>query len=280
MRSSKYSVLISVYHRENVDYFNDAMASIWEEQTVPPSQIVLVKDGPQTAEMDCAIAEWSERLGDVLTLVVLPENRGLAMALNAGLGHCQYDLVARMDADDIALPERFEKQLAKFQEDDQVGIVGTFAREICEQGNPGVVRRMPTNHERIHQNLFTCPFIHPTVMFKKSLIEAVGGYNERLKRRQDYELWFRCGAASMKFANVPEPLLLYRFGVNTHSRQSLKDVIRQARIGSAGVKSLQQSYWKRLACYVPAVRGMFPEFLQHLLYRGMKFFDPRSRTYG
>ncbi len=277
MSSTEYSVLMSVCYRDEPCFFNRALRSLWDDQTVKPAQIVLVEDGPQLPEVREYVSFWQKRLGATLTIVRLDRNRGLAVALNKGLSLCHYELVARMDSDDIAMPYRFERQLAEFSKDSHVGVVGSYAQEICRKGISGRIRRMPVKHETIHQSLYTCPFIHPTVMFKKSIIESLGGYDESLKRRQDYELWFRCAKASVKFANVPEALLMYRFGADTHSRQSIRDVLRQGRIGSKGVRSLEQSYWKRVACYVPAVRSVFPQALQHILYRGMRRFDPRQR---
>jgi glycosyltransferase involved in cell wall biosynthesis len=127
-----FSVLLSVYKKEMPDYFNQAFVSIWDEQTLKPNQIVLVKDGPLTPELDQAIDEWKKKLGDILAIVELPENIGLGAALNEGLKYCKYELVARMDSDDISMPERFEKQVAFFEKDEKVAIVGTNILEFYE----------------------------------------------------------------------------------------------------------------------------------------------------
>ena len=110
-----FTVLMSVYAKEQPDYFNQAFLSIWDQQTLKPDQIVLVKDGPLTAELDAEIQRWQETLGEVLTVVELPENVGLGAALNEGLKACKHELVARMDTDDVSLPSRFEKQVAFMQ---------------------------------------------------------------------------------------------------------------------------------------------------------------------
>src|SRR5690554_5001347 len=110
-----FTVLMSVYAKEQPDYFNQAFLSIWDQQTLKPDQIVLVKDGPLTAELDAEIQRWQEKLGKVLSVVELPENVGLGAALNEGLKACKYELVARMDTDDISLPARFEEQVAFMQ---------------------------------------------------------------------------------------------------------------------------------------------------------------------
>ena len=106
-----FSVLMSVYADENPQYLDEALCSIWDQQTLKPGQIVLVKDGPLTNELDNCINTWKQKLGDVLTPVELPKNVGLGSALNKGLEQCRYELVARMDSDDVSAPERFEKQI-------------------------------------------------------------------------------------------------------------------------------------------------------------------------
>lgn len=274
----KLSVLISVYAKENSEYLNQALESIWDKQVSKPDQVVLVKDGPLSTKLNDAISQWQKKLGAKLTIVELSTNVGLGAALNAGLKACKHELVARMDSDDVALPDRFEKQLSIFTGQTDLDIVGAFSQEIDNEGIPGQVRRMPVVHSEIFNNLYSCPLIHPTVMYKKSRILGLGGYDSSLKRRQDYELWFRCAHAGMKFQNIPEVLLLYRFTAHTHSRQNLRDVIAQARIGARGVKLLNQPYWKSVACYIPVLRQMLPKKLQHHAYRMMKLFDPRSKA--
>jgi glycosyltransferase involved in cell wall biosynthesis len=125
-----FSVLLSLYTKENPLYFNQAISSIWDEQTLKPNQIVLVKDGPLTPELDQAIDEWGKKLGDILTIVALPENIGLGAALNEGLKYCKYDLVARMDTDDISLPERFEKQISFMANNPDIAVSSTWIEEI------------------------------------------------------------------------------------------------------------------------------------------------------
>ena len=136
---------------------------------------------------------------------------------------------------------------------------------------------MPLNHQDIYNNLFTCPLIHPTVMFKKYIVENVGGYDKTLTRRQDYDLWFKCAKAGGKFANIGVPLLLYRFTNDTHRKQNLNLMLSQAKIGFKGVRLLNQPYWKAIACYVPVVRSLLPNKIQHIVYKVLKKFDPRQK---
>ena len=109
-----FSVLISVYNKENSLSLRQSLTSVFR-QKLPPTEVVLLKDGPLTEELDKVIAEYVMRYPE-LKIVSLPVNQGLGKALNEGLKHCSYDLVARMDTDDIAKPDRFEKQIRVFQE--------------------------------------------------------------------------------------------------------------------------------------------------------------------
>ena len=130
-----FSVLVAIYKKENPAYFDEAMQSIWDYQVQKPGQIVLVMDGEVTAELNAVIMAWKSKLDDVLVVVALPQNIGLGGALNEGLKFCDHELVARMDADDICLPDRFSKQVAFFEKDSSLDIVGCFALEIDERGN-------------------------------------------------------------------------------------------------------------------------------------------------
>jgi glycosyltransferase involved in cell wall biosynthesis len=127
-----FSVLLSVYKKENPSYLKQALTSIWDEQTLKPDQIVLVKDGALTLELDNVINEWLKKLGSLLTIVELPKNVGLGTALIEGLKYCKYDIVARMDTDDISLPQRFEKQIAFFEQNKDSVIVGSSILEFYD----------------------------------------------------------------------------------------------------------------------------------------------------
>jgi glycosyltransferase involved in cell wall biosynthesis len=105
----KFSVLMSIYYKEEVQNFNRAMQSVWDEQTVKPNEVVLVEDGPLTDELYQAIEEWKERLANTLKVVSLTENVGVGAAKNIGIEMCSCELIAVMDTDDVSLPKRFEK---------------------------------------------------------------------------------------------------------------------------------------------------------------------------
>lgn len=268
------SVLLSVYGKESAQYLESCLQSFLTQRRLA-DEVVLVEDGPISAQLDNVITTFETKLP--LKRVKLKKNSGLAIALNAGLVECSCEYVARMDTDDILLPERFAEQLAFIQKNPEVDLVGSYALEIDETGKSGGVRRMPPDHDAIVDSLWSNPFIHPAVMFKREKLLQIGGYDASLRRRQDYELWFRCAKNGFRFANIPKPLILYRFVAGTHKKQTIGLAWEQAIIGYKGASLLQMAFWKRLACFVPFFRSLLPTKLQHWLYVALKRFDPRHR---
>jgi len=268
-----FSVLMSVYAKEKPEYLSECLQSL-VLQTLLANEVVLVEDGPIPCALSAVIEGYRDKLN--IVTVKLLQNSGLAVALNEGLTHCQHALVARMDADDICLSDRFLKQTAFFDKDPSLDVVGSFVVEIDEQGKKGALRSMPVTHDEIVNSLWACPVIHPGVMFKRDKINQVGGYNIALRRRQDYDLWFRCAEQGLKFHNIPTPLLLYRFTQNTYAKQSVKLAFEQAIIGFKGASLLNLPIWKRVACFVPFIRSLLPSRLQYLMYLALRRFDPRK----
>lgn len=215
-----FSVLMSIYHKENASWFNRAMHSIWDEQTIKPNQIVLVQDGPLTAELYCAISDWQKKLGEVLTTVPLEKNVGLGDALNIGLQHCNNELVARMDTDDIANPDRFEKQLAVFQKEN-IDVCSSWVTEF-DQDETVITghRKLPERHENILLYAKSrCPINHPAVMYRKTAVEKAGGYQEMMWF-EDYYLWARMLLSGARFYNIQEALMHMRAGLGQLERRS------------------------------------------------------------
>jgi glycosyltransferase involved in cell wall biosynthesis len=206
----KYSVLMSLYIKEKPAYLRCSFDSMLN-QTVLPDEIVIVKDGPLTAELEELLLEYKTKYKNLFNIVVSEKNIGLGRALNLGLKICKNELVARMDTDDISLPERCEKQLKVFKENSELIIVGTMVDEFYI--NPTEIistRIVPTNHEEIYKFAKRrSPFNHPAVMYKKTKVLECGGYSD-LRRNQDVDLFGRMLFAGSKAANIGESLLLFR----------------------------------------------------------------------
>ncbi len=224
-----YSVLMAVYHKEKPAWFREAILSAWN-QTVRPSDFVLVCDGPLNEGLDAVIEEMHNEMGDVMQVVRLEKNGGLGNALNVGIGYCKNELVARMDSDDVALKDRCEKQLAVFAADPEVSIVSGVVDEFIE--TPGVVdaRRVPPEtHEQIMEFVRKrCPFNHPCVMYRKSAVAAAGGYQE-FYLLEDYYLWIRMLLNGAKGYNLQETLLWMRAGENMYQRRGGKRYVKSQK---------------------------------------------------
>lgn len=203
---------MSVYCKENADFLNRALVSIWDEQTLRPDEIVLVKDGALTVELDKTITEWQNKLGNVLKVVTLAQNVGLGDALNNGIQECSNELIARMDTDDIAHPERFEKQTAVFKEYD-VDICSSNVDEFESDENVIISsRKVPEKHSDIVKFFKIRNGInHPASMYKKSAVLKAGGYRHMLWF-EDYYLWVRMIINGAVFYNIQEPLVNMRAG--------------------------------------------------------------------
>lgn len=215
-----FSILMSIYHKENPIFLNQCFTSIWTEQTLKPAEIVLVKDGALTAELEQIIFTWQEKLGLVLKIVALEQNIGLGKALNAGLTQCSYDWVLRMDTDDIATPNRFQKQIDFIQKNPDVvlfsGQILEFNQDISDAN---VLKPVPIDYHEIKKFAQKrCPFNHMTVAYKKDVILELGGYQHHLFM-EDYNLWLRVIGAGYKIANLPDVLLYARVGNGMHARR-------------------------------------------------------------
>ncbi|MDQ0254463.1 glycosyltransferase involved in cell wall biosynthesis [Evansella vedderi] len=217
MNNLKYSVLMSVYHKEKPEYLKDSIISM-SNQTIPPDEIVLVKDGPLTKELDTVIEEFLSN--DLLKVISLTENVGLGKALNIGLSKCRNELIARMDTDDISVNNRCEKQLEVFSKNDSLSVVGTAVAEfIGETDNIIAYKEVKTTYREILNNIkFRNPINHPSVMFKKSDVLSVGSY-KHLDLNEDYYLWLRMVQQGFVLQNINEPLVMMRITDETYLRR-------------------------------------------------------------
>lgn len=208
--TEEYSVLMSVYAKENADYFTAAVESMLC-QSCPPSQFVLVCDGPLTDALDAAICDFVTAYPDLFCVLRLPVNRGLGVALQEGLQACNYQLVARMDSDDISLPLRMEHQLAAMIADPELSAVGGQIAEFLDSPqNIQGYRIVPVYPEVVRNGVADRnPMNHMTVLFRKNDVLAVGGYQD-LRGFEDYYLWGRMLAAGCRLANLPEVCVLVR----------------------------------------------------------------------
>jgi glycosyltransferase involved in cell wall biosynthesis len=187
------------------------------EQTRRPAEVVVVQDGPVPSALTGCLAELTASSPVPVRLVELPVNRGLAVALEAGLAACSNDIVARMDADDVSLPRRFEVQVPLVEAG--ADLVGSALTEFADEGQVLAVRVPPLTEQAIRVRArFHSPFNHPTVVYRRSVVARAGGYRE-LPLLEDYWLFARMIANGARLANVAEPLVRYRVGAGAYSRR-------------------------------------------------------------
>lgn len=218
----RFSVLMSVYYKEIPRYLDRALRSVTDDQILKPDEIVLVKDGPLTKELDEVIEKFNKKYPNLFKIVALEKNYGLGKALNIGLENCTYELVARMDGDDISKPERFKKQIVTFKENPNLDILGSWIDEFVEENGEiriRSIRKVPETSKEIYQKLKSiCAFNHPTVMYKKSKVIEVGNYLQEFVL-EDYYLWVRLAISGARMYNIQESLLNFRITEGTSKRR-------------------------------------------------------------
>ena len=220
-KMADYSVLMSVYKKENPEYLKTAIDSMLN-QSVATNDFVLVCDGPLTDSLDEVISNFERTNPGLFNIVRLPENKGLALALNEGIKHCKNEIVARMDSDDFSKLDRIEKQL-KAMDETGADIVGTnifeFNGDITRLTGE---RNLPETDEEIREFAKSrSPFNHPSVVYKKSKVELVGGYG-KFDYFEDYYLWVTLLQNGCKGYNVQEALVLMRAGDDLYLRRGGK----------------------------------------------------------
>ncbi|MFE9234547.1 glycosyltransferase [Cellulosimicrobium funkei] len=261
-----FSLLLPVYHGDDAAHLRRAFRSATVEQDLAPDEVVLVQDGPVGPALAEVVAEI-ECSDPTVTVVRLERNVGLALALEAGLARCAHEVVARTDADDVCRPERFARQVPLLAQG--YDIVGSAIQEFVAEDEPGLVRVPPLSSRDIAAGArFHSPFNHPTVVFRRSAVEAAGGYQD-LPLLEDYWLFARMLAGGARGRNVAEPLLLYRVGAGAYARRGGLRLLRselelQRRMRRLGFTTAPQ------AVRNVAVRGgyrLVPEKVRTLLYR-------------
>lgn len=265
----KFTVLMSVYYKEKAEYLQLALASIIN-QTVKPSEIVLVQDGKLTNELQAVITEHLQKYPDIFKTYTLQQKQGLGKALNFGMQKCSNELIARMDTDDIAEPNRFELQIKEFAQDKELMLCGGQIAEFVNKSTEITgYRNVPLKHNEIlsfakKRN----PFNHMTVMFKKQAVQNVGGYAD-MPYFEDYWLWSRILKSGYKTKNIDQVLVRVRAGQDMIARRGglnyAKCIIRFERaLHKIGIINIAEMIgYITLRCIV----SIMPEGLRLWIYR-------------
>lgn len=267
------TVLMAVYNDEL--FIEQALESI-DKQLTNDMELLIIDD--HSSDSSVEILKALKNKAPWLRIVRNNHNQGLGYCLSIGTKMARGKYIIRMDADDVCIKDRFTKQISFLDQNPDIDIVGGAAIEVDEKNQNGLLRQMPTQHVQIAKAIWACPIIHPTVAFRKEAILQAGNYDSKLRRRQDYDLWFRCLKAGLRFANLTDPLIYYRFSSNSHRKQSLKQTIKQVEIGWRGCWILKLPLWQYLAVMAPILRAILPPTLSHLLYRSLAIVDPRKKA--
>lgn len=265
----KFSVLMSLYIKEKPEYFCQCMDSVLN-QTVLPDQIVIVKDGPLTDELETVLNHYVNENTNLYTIVPLKKNVGLGLALAEGIKHCRNNLVARMDTDDIAVKKRFELQLKEFEKDPKLDICGSNIVEFEGTTDNIVSKRIvPLDDASIKKyQKRRDAFNHMTVMYKKEMVLKAGNYQSCLLM-EDTLLWVHMILAGAKCKNVEEPLVYARVGRDMYDRRGgwnyyQKYKVGRKRVYETGYISLLD-YW--MTCTIQFIVAMFPRRWRALVFK-------------
>lgn len=218
----KFSLLMSLYYKDNAVYFDRALESVTCMQSIIPNEIVLVVDGPIGDDLNQIINKYTCKY-NIFNVIRLEKNVGLGNALKIGLEHVKYEIVARMDSDDISCENRFAQQLELITANKEIDVVGGDISEFIDnEENIVANRKVPTTDVEIKKYMKTrCAFNHMAVMFRKSSVLLAGGY-EDLFWNEDYFLWIRMQLNNCVFANTGTILVNVRTGSDMYSRRGGK----------------------------------------------------------
>ena len=264
-----YSVLMTVYREEDPQDLATAIESMLQ-QTVRTDNFVVVCDGPLTEELDAVLNGYIVQYGSLFDVVRLPENVGIGAANRAGLARCKNELVAKMDADDVSVPQRCEKQLRKFEENSKLAVVGGFIEEFDPDQKEGfAIRKVPADYEQIRRFARRRqPFNNTTVMYRRSAVEAVGSYRN-MRRCEDYDLYIRLLHAGYYAENLQEVIVRVKVDGKARSRRASWSTLQGCahsrwRAFRLGYSSL----WDVLLCVGgECVICICPGFIQQYIYK-------------
>jgi glycosyltransferase involved in cell wall biosynthesis len=262
--------MLPVFGGDRADYLEQAFRSSVDDQILRPNQVIIVRDGPVGEDLGSCLDHLRSTSPVPVTYVEIAHNGGLGPALDAGLSASKYDVVARMDADDVSMPTRFDVQVPLIAAAD---IVGSGLLEFNEDIDHIVGRRIPpvgADEIRKYAHLHD-PFNHPTVVYRRQAVMAAGGYGGSVPMMEDYWLFARMLEDGAEPVNVAEPLVYYRVGSGAYQRRGGRALLRaevrlQREMRQAGITSRLQ-YARNVA-----IRGgyrLVPWRLRRSLYTAM-----------
>lgn len=267
----KYSVLMSVYHKENPEWFDDSIKSMFE-QTIKPNEFVLVEDGPLTKELYDVVEKYKTKYPKEFKTVTIEKNVGLGPALKRGVEECSNEYIARMDSDDYSLPKRIEKEFEIFEKYPDIGMVGTNVSEFIDSIDNVVcdVILPEINEDIIKFSKKRNPFRHPSIMFKKSEVIKAGNYREYYLC-EDYDMWLRMIRNNCKCYNIQDNLVYMRISDDFYKRRGGIKYLKS--INKFKKEQMTLGYFTKmeyLKSIIPhAIVCLMPNFMRDFVYRKM-----------
>lgn len=265
----RFSVLMPVYCKEKPEYFSEALAGVIN-QTLKPDEIVVVKDGPLTEELEKVLSKYVDENPGLFKIVSLGKNQGRGTAAAEGVKNCSYELIARMDSDDISREDRFEKQIQAFKDSPELDICGSQIAEFeTDISNIVSRRRVPLEDAEIKKYLrMRSPFNHPSLMFRKSSVIKAGNYESCLYM-EDAMLYVRMYLYGAKGCNIDEYLLYFRINREMYLRRGGWEYYKnykstRQKIYETGYISSFEYYYSLVLHFLLAI---MPNWLRGAVYR-------------
>lgn len=265
----KYSVLMSVYYKENPFWFENSIESMFD-QTVKPSEFILIEDGPLTNELDEVVKKFNSKYPNIFKIIKIEKNGGLGPALRLGVEKCTNEYIVRMDSDDYCNPDRIEKEFNVFLANPELGIVGTNVIEFIDTPENCISKViLPETQKEIYEfSKKRNPFRHPSIMYKKSAVMKAGNYRDYYLF-EDYDMWVRMIRSGCQCYNIQEFITFMRINDDFYKRRGgieyLKSIYKfkkeQYTVGYI-------SYTGFLKAFVPhAIVCLLPNNLRDFVYR-------------
>ncbi len=268
MNAHHISVIIATYKGEKPEYLDRALRSIWDDQKRKPDEIVLVEDGPLTMGLCNVVDAWKEILESRLVVIEKPVNQGLAAALNDAIEVAHGDLIARMDSDDISLPDRFMLQEQYMDEHPEVDILGGSIREFNDEGTLSAVQRYPATMQEVLRTMYKAsPLAHPTVMYRSSFFKAGYRYSSKYHICEDVTMWYDAAAGGRVINSLQDVLLEFRRNPSVMQRRSREKAWSEFLAYNDGISRLYGRFsYKYIYSFMRMCFRLMPASLVSLIY--------------
>lgn len=262
------TVIMSVYDGDQPDHLYKAIESVTVAQTLQPRQLILVEDGALRRALRSVVNLWQRRLRGRMLIIRNRQNVGLTKSLNRAIALARGTLIARMDSDDVSLPDRFRRQVQFLRNHPDVAIVGGAIEEFEDEQRCGCVREYPLSHDDIVGVIHRfSPMAHPAVMIRRKVFVCGVRYDERWRTSQDVALWFEAIERGWRMANVRDVVLRFRCDERLYRRRGVAKAWDELRIYVQGIHTLYGLFsWRYIFPLARFCVRLLPPRIIRLLY--------------